>query len=155
MSVSRSLLIVTLVHQHVPGTVTELFSLHTELLSATLPHFVLPASECLGPVLNFCSQYQLMVSGSKLSLLQIGGDFPGFAQLNSRFSFILIFCSHRQIISANLESPREWHIGKLNSCLGFLMFPCIPVLTTNLPSILGFIVFSRNFAVWYFWCPPL
>lgn len=119
--------------------------------------FVLPASECLGPVLNFCSQYQLMVSGSKLSLLEIGGDFPGFAQLNSWFSFI--FRSHRQIISADLESPREQHIGKLDHCLGFLMFLCVPLWTTQ--SSQYFRAYCRKISitleilVCHFWCPPL
>lgn len=93
----------------------------------------------------------------KLSLLEIGGDFPGFAQLNSWFSFI--FCSHRQIISADLESPREQHIGKLDHCLEFLMFLCVSLLTAQ--SSQYFRAYRRKISitleilVCHFWCPPL
>lgn len=53
---SLSPVIVTLVHQHVPVPVAVL----SPILSCSLPLFcfVLPASECLGPMSNFCSQYQ-------------------------------------------------------------------------------------------------
>lgn len=40
---------------------------------------------------------QLMVLGSKLSLLKIGSDFLGLAQLNSWFPFIRSLCWHRQL----------------------------------------------------------
>lgn len=155
---SLSLLLVPLVHQCVPVPVAALFSLCTELLSSTLSNFVLPASECLGPMSNFCSQYQLMFSGSKLSLLEIGSDFPGFAQLNSWFSFILLFT--QAIISANLGSPREQHTGKLNHFPGFLMFPRVPMLTTQSYQYFGALFqkkncYSRNFMVCLFGAQPL
>lgn len=152
---SLSLLTVTLVHQHVPAIVTELFPPY-RAAPCRPSRFVLPASECLGPGLNFCSQYQLMVSGSKLSLLEIGGDFPGFAQLNSWFSFI--FCLHRQIISADLASPREQHIGKLDHCLGFLMFLCVSLTAQSSQYFRAYhrkISITLEILVCHFWCPPL
>lgn len=47
----------------------------------SFPDFVLPASKRLKPVLNLSFHHQPMVSGSKLSLLEIGNDFTVLMQL--------------------------------------------------------------------------
>lgn len=118
--------------------------------------FVLPASGYLGPCVELLFPVSAHGSGSKLSLLEIGGDFPGFAQLNSWFSFI--FRSHRQIISADLESPREQHIRNW-TIMWFLMFLCVPLWTTQ--SSQYFRAYCRKISitleilVCHFWCPPL
>lgn len=110
--VSLSLLIVALVRQHVPLAVAVLPPHHTQLLSPTLPYFILLASECLGPGSNFCAHYQLVILASKLSLLEISSDFPGFAQLNSWFSFILTLCCWHRQLSLQMSKVLE------NSTLG-------------------------------------
>lgn len=124
-----SLLPVTLVHQHVPAIVQSFFPLHTGLLPAALPALFCQPQNVLALCWTFVSSISSWFQAQSCPCWRLVVTFPGFAQLNSWFFFS--FCSHRQIISADLESPREQHIGKLDHCLGFLMFLCVPLLTTQ------------------------
>jgi len=58
----------------------------------------------------------------------------------------------------SIASPREQHIGKLDHCLGFLMFLCVSLTAQSSQYFRAYhrkISITLEILVCHFWCPPL
>lgn len=89
--------------------------------------------QTVGPMSSFCSQYH-SAHGFRIKVVLVE-DWQRHSWICTVEYYLIFLYSYpllaQEIISANLESPREQHIGKLNPLPGVLMVPCVLILTSQ------------------------
>lgn len=147
------LLRVTLVCQHVLVTVS--VSPHNTTLFHLFPLYF-ASLRVSWPRLNFTTQYQPMVSGSKLSLVEIGGDFSCKTTVDPCWPSSYLWLAQAAVTAVQKRSPRESYLETESSSSSpdVPEFPSVDTILILLGIFQKNTCSCENFMICHFWCPP-